>query len=568
MISLWMLYSIGVTLLLGAAGLAAERICLAAGRPTRWVWLTGVASALLLPTLLTRDPVPPGATPSVGDVTLVAAIQPASVAAEPDARPPAPPTFPVESALALVWLLSSLVMGTAILLSVASLERQRRRWRPHVLAGRSVWVTDDIGPAVVGFLWTDVLVPDWVLRMEPEAQTLLVRHEEEHERAGDPYLLLLATLALVLVPWNPGLWWQVRRLRLAVEVDCDARVLRNRSSLRTYGRLLIEVGRVTSRTLVPLAPFSRSRSLLERRLRILAGPAYRPRGRVLLALAAIVILAPAGVSAIPAPRRPALGALWAFAPDPERVPAPRERAAVGPAAADPALEPTFTPYEVRPELRNPGELGRALDQSYAAAGGVPGRTAQAIVWVFVNENGMVGNTRLVRSSGNPALDRVVLDALRVSARFTPARDAGRRIAAWIQLPLAIGAGESRSEEESYRLAIATMPPPSPPVRPETRTGPAATEQAKLLDPLGFARLLAQSLPAELKRPGIGGTTVLWVFVDAAGVATYTRLAQSSGHAKLDLVAREVVRQARFAPARRRDGPIDTWIQLPVTLHPR
>jgi TonB family protein len=568
MISLWMLYSMGVTLLLGAAGLAAERICLATGRPTRWVWLIGVAGALLLPTVLSWNSSPRAVTPSAGPAAVVGVIETASIADLPDPAPATTATLPVESALGLAWLLSSLVMGTAILLSVISLERQRGRWRHQVVAGRSVWVTDDIGPAVIGFFWTDVLVPAWVLRMDPEAQTLLVRHEEEHERAGDPYLLLLATVALVLVPWNPALWWQVRRLRLAVEVDCDARVLRDRSSLRTYGRLLIEVGQVTSRTLVPIAPFSRSRSLLERRIRILAGPAYRPRSTVLLGLAAIVILAPTAVSAIPAPRRPALGALWSHAPDPGRRSDQPASTPVGPAAGNPGREPTYTAYEVRPELRNPQELARALEQKYAAAGGRPGTTARAVVWTYVDESGIVANTRLVASSGDPVLDRVVQEALRESARFTPARAGGRRIGAWIQLPLVVGAAEERLREETYRLPIAMTPPPSPPVRPDVASGAAVTEPARLLDRPGFGRLLAQSLPAELRGSRTGGTAVLWVFVEATGMATYTRLAQSSGHAQLDLVAGEVVRQARFAPARNGGRAIDAWIQLPVTLHPR
>jgi bla regulator protein blaR1 len=33
------------------------------------------------------------------------------------------------------------------------------------------------------------------------------------------------------MPWNPFLHWQVRRLRLAIEVDCDARVVYRRHTL-------------------------------------------------------------------------------------------------------------------------------------------------------------------------------------------------------------------------------------------------------------------------------------------------------------------------------------------------
>ncbi|UUZ52386.1 hypothetical protein LP419_22985 [Massilia sp. H-1] len=43
--------------------------------------------------------------------------------------------------------------------------------------------------------------------------------------ARDPQLLGLALLVLVAMPWNLPMWWQLRRLRHAIEVDCDARVL-------------------------------------------------------------------------------------------------------------------------------------------------------------------------------------------------------------------------------------------------------------------------------------------------------------------------------------------------------
>ena len=50
-------------------------------------------------------------------------------------------------------------------------------------------------------------------------------HERSHLDAGDPRLIALAVTLLVLMPWNPLLWWQFRRLRRAIEVDCDTRVL-------------------------------------------------------------------------------------------------------------------------------------------------------------------------------------------------------------------------------------------------------------------------------------------------------------------------------------------------------
>lgn len=41
------------------------------------------------------------------------------------------------------------------------------------------------------------------------------------------------------MPWNPALWWIVRRLRLAIETDCDRRVLHAGTDVHAYGVLLL-----------------------------------------------------------------------------------------------------------------------------------------------------------------------------------------------------------------------------------------------------------------------------------------------------------------------------------------
>ena len=45
----------------------------------------------------------------------------------------------------------------------------------------------------------------------------------------------------VLTAWNPLTWWQVRRSRLAIEVDCDRRVLRGGYDAHRYARTLVDV---------------------------------------------------------------------------------------------------------------------------------------------------------------------------------------------------------------------------------------------------------------------------------------------------------------------------------------
>jgi hypothetical protein len=54
-------------------------------------------------------------------------------------------------------------------------------------------------------------------------------------------LLAVAPLAVIAMPWNLPMWWMVRSLRLAIELDCDRRVLARGISAESYGRVLIDV---------------------------------------------------------------------------------------------------------------------------------------------------------------------------------------------------------------------------------------------------------------------------------------------------------------------------------------
>ncbi len=65
------------------------------------------------------------------------------------------------------------------------------------------------------------------------------------------------------------MWWQLRRLRRAIEVDCDARVLKHGHSVSTYGEALIEVGQRQSTFIGTVAAMSESISFLEQRIRIM-----------------------------------------------------------------------------------------------------------------------------------------------------------------------------------------------------------------------------------------------------------------------------------------------------------
>jgi TonB-dependent SusC/RagA subfamily outer membrane receptor len=99
---------------------------------------------------------------------------------------------------------------------------------------------------------------------------MILLHEREHRGARDPALLAWAVVLVALVPWNPALWWMLTRFHLAVEADCDGRVLSRGVLPGAYGSLLLDMAS-ESRRLAWLTPTLAEgrRTLLERRLSML-----------------------------------------------------------------------------------------------------------------------------------------------------------------------------------------------------------------------------------------------------------------------------------------------------------
>jgi hypothetical protein len=207
--------------------------------------------------------------------------------------------------LAIAWGASSALVALALAGMAAALRHRRRQWARAEVDGVSILISCDTGPAVVGLLRSRIVLPRWAVDGDEEARRLVLEHEREHVRAGDPRLLAGGLVAAALMPWNPAVWWQLRRLRLAVEVDCDARVLRRRADVRAYGSVLLEVGRRTVHSRLAAAAFAEPVSTLERRIRIMTAPRAR---RPLLRAAGFGMLAAvlaAAACAAPPPAGPA-----------------------------------------------------------------------------------------------------------------------------------------------------------------------------------------------------------------------------------------------------------------------
>lgn len=168
--------------------------------------------------------------------------------------------------LIVLWLIATATLVVLMIAVHLRFKRDRRRWPVTTLCGVNVRVAPDSGPAVIGVVRPDIVVPHWLLARTDDEQKLVIAHETEHMRTRDPMLLAFGCAVVALVPWNPAAWWMLSRLRLAVELDCDARVLSRGVAPRKYGDLLIDLAEHRSGFRVSVAALADDSSHLEQRL--------------------------------------------------------------------------------------------------------------------------------------------------------------------------------------------------------------------------------------------------------------------------------------------------------------
>ena len=576
----WPYLVVGVSLLVGLGAVALESMLRAAGRGGRWAWVGAVAVLLLLPASGWLRPALPALPAAVDMLALPLVLLPPVTAAA------ASPGVDPRLILWLGWALASALLLLLLFRSWVALRRAVRTWRATELEGVSLLVSQRTGPAVLGVRRPRIVVPEWVLELSGGERRLLVLHEQEHVRAGDARLMLFALGGCVLLPWNPVLWWALHRLRSAMELDCDGRVLRRSRDPAGYGRLLLEVGRRRSERYLLAAAFAEPRVLLERRVRALVHWPQARRPLLGLAAGAAALLcfgfayvtaqplargqqpaAPGGPLsggaldtpsfAMPSPPRlavqdtpPPLSPKPTFTPVPVRPELRRSGLAVQDTPPPLGIKPTFTPMTVRPELRNVPEVQRLLMAEYPPLLRSAGIGAQPVVWLFIDQTGRVGEVQLSASSGYPALDSAALRVAR-QMEFTPAANRGVTVPVWVEVPIVFTA-ESR--------AAAQAGVPGVPGRSE------AGDQLAVRDIANQAQViqaLAKVYPPLLRNAGIGGRSVLWFYVTEDGVVTKTQLAKGSGYPALDEAALKLADVFRFAPARAAG-----WVQVPIDFVPK
>lgn len=483
MIATVALFLFSVSLFLAVAAWVGEEGLRRVGVPMRWVWLAAMAAA---PLLLVAPLVVPGGASEQGPVAAVIApaVELAPLVIGPAARPAVP-----DGAIGALWLLLSGGMVLVLVGTSLGLRRQRAGWERSSVLGRSVYLSPRCGPAVAGFVRPWIVLPRWALGLPDRDLGLVVLHEEEHLRARDSLVLALALLLVVATPWNPVTWWQLRRLRTAMEMDCDRRVLRREPDREGYGRSLLSVaGRASGRSL-GLAAFTERSTSLERR--IVAMTVKTSRWNPMLAALLLVAAAVAGLQAcgvaipladdqqakeavpdrvpsppasvvIPPPSAGQPTAPGGAAPSGRagargRAPTGTPGAPVGPAGTGPTgpgaptasagpvpptrpavekdlSEPTFTPFTVAPSILNREEVIQAMRQEYPPLLRDAGIGGTVRVYFLIGEDGAVRQVRIDKGSGHQALDEAAMRVADVY-RFSPALNKDAEVPVWVSFPI-------------------------------------------------------------------------------------------------------------------------------------
>ena len=311
-----LVYMLVIGTLVSLACLAADGLCRQLRLESRWIWATGLAATVLLAARAIVLEQSASAAPSrvlqatagatsaaspashgVG-VWLQAALDASAVLLRTAmlgiARLAAMVPAGLGNRADVVWLAISALALLVMAVVHVRVARMRRAWPTAQLHGVKVQIAPSIGPAVLGLVQPSIVVPRWLLARSANEQRLVLAHESEHVRARDHLLLAGAGVAAALVPWHPAVWVMLSRLRLAIELDCDARVLRHGVAPRVYGSLLIDLAGQCSGFTMGATALADESSHLERRLLAMTSSASRPsylRAGALVAVSALSILA-------------------------------------------------------------------------------------------------------------------------------------------------------------------------------------------------------------------------------------------------------------------------------------
>jgi TonB family protein len=558
MIARWMLAAMLFALLAGIAALAADRALRAMQRPQRFPWLAALVVAITWPCLA---PLVAWLTPApVAEVVPLAV----SVSAPLAIAATAGWAEHLDGLLVGVWAVLSCALALQVVIALRVLRRARGHSRPMQIDGETVLVAQSLGPAVVGVLSPRIVVPEWLLELDAPLRALVIRHEREHCRARDTVLVWLGVTATVLMPWNPAVWWIARRLRLAMEIDCDARTLHGGAGQVGYAKLLLLIAqRQSTVRFVPM--LAESSSHLGRRISAMRSRPLSPSVLSAVALGAVACVAVA-VACSPRIASNLTGPVPAASPNAASV-----------AASDAAPAATSKPF-VEFQLRKSAVMAPGTPRpEYPAELRAAGVEGGIVVQFVVNADGSIdASTLKVLKSDHPAFVTAVRAAL-PSMRYLPAEVDGRKLRQLIELPIQFSLSGSNAIVNMQPSRMPTGAPPAGAARTNAVSPTPSPQRAGAVNDgtqpyFDFQTTRPATMtpgsagpqyPASLREARVEGGVLAQFVVDETGrVDMSTFKVLKSDHPEFADAVKQTVATTLFTPADLQGKAVKQLVQVP------
>ena len=101
-----------------------------------------------------------------------------------------------------------------------------------------------------------------------------------------------------------------------------------------------------------------------------------------------------------------------------------------PKTGSPADRPSFIPYDVPPKLKNASEIQKLLQRLYPSQLREAGIEGTVVLWIYIDEKGVVQKTQVQKTSGYDAMDKAAMGTAD-KMEFSPAMNRDKKTPVWV-----------------------------------------------------------------------------------------------------------------------------------------
>lgn len=377
-----------------------------------------------------------------------------------------------------------------------------------------------VTPFTFGILYPKIVIPAGY-SANPVQFDLILRHELMHIRNGDYLKQILEQTLKFLFFWNPLLHLITRQISNFREMVCDERVVAScPDQKREYATLLLtHLEEPTAPTGVAAAMAHSTRNLKERIVHMKSYPTSG-QNKWLQSLVAVGFTALL-VSSVLATSNASFPATS------------RQESTVGDST-------TVAP----PELTGGMDALTKISQQirYPEMDKQQGIQGRVLLNLVISKTGAIKSVQIMESTGSATLDAQAVVAAQ-ELTFKPAMKDGQPVESEMKLPFKFKLQNEPNTARKEKLDQVTSEP----------------------EPIGGIGSVLKNIiyPAEAKKEGRSGMTVLSIQVSENGTVLKVSVAKSSGFTDLDQAAMDAAQKIQFRPALKDGKAVTADVMLPV-----